>query len=142
MKKLLAIMLVLCVLCFSGCGLFKELFVEMDKATALVEDFCQCLARNDIEGAKAMMHPQSNPKAYNLSNAIRNWENQLGIDFSNGIGNKLGFSIESNGYNIQYDGMVHEIEFARKVGDKRIEFEFVVVKNDAGYGIYYIDLHD
>ena len=139
MKKLLAIMLVLCVLCFSGCGLFKELFVEMDKATALVEDFCQCLVENDIAGAKAMMHPQSQPSASNLSNAIYNWEKDFGIDFSDGIGNKLNFSIESNSNS---EGMVHEIEFSRKVGDKRIEFEFVVVKNSAGYGIYSVSLSD
>ena len=139
MKKLLAIMLVLCVLCFSGCGLFKELIVEMDKANALVKDFCQCLVENDIEGAKALMHPQSKPSANNLSNNIYYWEKNFGIDFSKGLGNKTSFSMQSNGTS---EGMEHEIAFSCRMEDKIIHFEFVVVSDSAGYGIYSVVLSD
>ena len=136
MKKILAIILVLCMLCLSSCGILKELKAGMDEAIILVEDFCTALANDDFDTAKGYFHPDSTPKQDELSTFITELEQTHSIDFSDGVSFKRRTDVGSTYYDSDYDGSVHEIEYEISVGGVTTHFFFVVVKNDNGYGIY------
>ena len=136
MKKILAIILVLCTLFLSSCGILKELKVGMDEAIVLVEDFCTALSNDDFDTAKSYLHPDSTPKQNELSTFITKLEQTHSIDFSDGVAFKLRTGTGSTYYDSNYDGSVHEIEYKIAVGGVTTDFFFVVVKNDSGYGLY------
>ena len=136
MKKILAIILVLCTLFLSSCGILKELKAGMDEAIVLVEDFCTALSNDDFDTAKSYLHPDSTPKQDELSTFITKLEQTHSIDFSDGVAFKRHTSIGSTYYDSDYDGSVHEIEYKIAVGGVTTDFFFVVVKNDSGYGLY------
>ena len=136
MKKRLAIILVLCTLCLSSCGILKELKAGMDEAIILVEDFCTALANDDFDTAKGYLHPDSTPKQDELSTFITKLEQTHSIDFSDGVSFKRRTDAGSTYYDSDYDGSVHEIEYEISVGSVTTHIFFVVVKNDNGYGIY------
>ena len=136
MKKILAIILVLCTLCLSSCGILKELKAGMDEAIVLVEDFCTALANDDFDTAKSYLHPDSTPKQDELSTFITKLEQTHSIDFSDGVAFKRRTDAGSTYYDSDYDGSVHEIEYEISVGGVTTDFFFVVVKNDNGYGLY------
>ena len=136
MKKILAIILVLCSFCLSSCGLLKELKAGMDEAIVLVEDFCTALSVDDFDTAKGYLHPDSTPKQDKLSTFITKLEQTHNIDFSDGVAFKRRTSIGSTYYDSDYDGSVHEIEYEIAVGGVITNFFFIVIKNDSGYGLY------
>ena len=136
MKKVLAIIFVLCTLCLSSCGILKELKAGMDEAIVLVEDFCIALANDDFDTAKGYLHPDSTPKQDELSTFITKLEQTHSIDFSDGVAFKRRTGTGSTYYDSDYDGNVHEIEYKIAVGGVTTDFFFVVVKNDSGYGLY------
>ena len=136
MKKILAIMLVLCTLCLSSCGILKELKTGMDEAIVLAEDFCTALSNDDFDTAKSYLHPDSTPKQDELFAFITKFEQTHNIDFSNGVAFKRRSGTRSAYYDSSYDGSVHEINYEIVVGGVSVDFFFNVVKNDNGYGIY------
>ena len=136
MKKILAIILVLCTLCLSSCGILKELKAGMDEAIVLVEDFCTALSNDDFDTAKGYLHPDSTPNQDELSTFITKLEQTHSIDFSDGVSFKRRTDAGSTYYDSDYDGSVHEIEYEISVGGVTTHFFFVVVKNDNGYGLY------
>ena len=136
MKKILAIILVLCTLFLSSCGILKELKAGMDEAIVLVEDFCTALSNDDFDTAKSYLHPDSTPKQDELSTFITKLERTHSIDFSDGVAFKRRTGTGSTYYDSDYDGSVHEIEYKIAVGGVTTDFFFVVVKNDSGYGLY------
>lgn len=136
MKKILAIILVLCTLCLSSCGIFKELKAGMGEAIVLVEDFCTSLSNDNFDTAKGYLHPDSTPSQDELSVFITKLEQTHGIDFSDGVAFKHRRGIRSAYYDSSYDGSVHEIDYEIVVGGVSVDFFFTVVKNDNGYGLY------
>ena len=136
MKKILAIILVLCTLCLSSCGILKELKTGMDEAIVLAEDFCTALSDDDFDTAKGYLHPDSTPNQEDLFTFIAKLEQTHNIDFSDGVAFKHRSGIRSAYYDGNYDGSVHEIDYTIVVGGVTTDFFFVVVKNDSGYGIY------
>ena len=71
-----------------------------------------------------------------LSTFITKLEQTHSIDFSDGVAFKRRTGTGSTYYDSNYDGSVHEIEYKIAIGGVTIDFFFVVVKNDSGYGLY------
>ncbi len=136
MKKLLAILLMICTLCLSGCGILKELKDGMDEAIVLVEDFLTALSENDLDTAKCYLHPDSTPSTDELSEFVSKLEQTYSINFFDGVTFKRLTNTGSAYYDSSYDGSVHEIDYEIVVGGVSVDFFFTVVKNDSGYGIY------
>ena len=136
MKKILAIILVVCTLCLSSCGIFKELKAGMDEAFVLVENFCTALSNDDFDTAKGYLHPNSTPNQNVLFAFISRLEKTHSIDFSDGVAFKHRRGIRSAYYDSSYDGSVHEIDYEIVVGGVPVYSFFIVVKNDNGYGLY------
>ena len=108
----------------------------MDDAIILVEDFCSALADEDFDTAKGYLHPDSTPKKEEISTFITKLEQTHNIDFSDGVAFKHRSGIRSAYYDSNYDGSVHEIDYEIVVGGASVDFFFIVVKNDNGYGVY------
>lgn len=135
MKKLLAVLLVLCTLFLSGCGMF-EFMGGVGDATDLVKEFCVALSEDDFDTAKDCLHPDSTPSKDNLSDYILQLEQNLNINFSNGVKFKRRTGIESTYYDSEYRGSVHKIDYQILIGSVNTQFFFIVVKNNNGYGLY------
>ena len=141
MKKILTIVIVvLCVFSFSSCGLFdgimSDLMTGANEALTLVDDFCCALADDDIESAKGFMHTDSTLSKSNLSAFISQIEQIHDIDFSDGIAFKYREVTRCTYYDSNYGGSVYEADYEIVVGGISVDFFFIVVKNDNGYGIY------
>lgn len=140
MKKsivLLSILLTVCMLALSGCGLLEELKKGMQDAVALAEDFCVALADGNWTAAQECLHPDSvSPTANNLESFVAQLEKNHNVDFSDGVAFKMRTSFTSAYYDSSYGGMVHEFTYNVSIGGVATSIFFVVVKNDAGFGIY------
>lgn len=140
MKKsvvLVAILLVVCLFALSGCGLFAELKQGLKDAVAVAEDFCVALADGNWTAAQECLHPDSvSPTANNIRSFVSQMENTHNVDFSDGVAFKMRTSFRSAYYDSSYDGMVHEFTYNVSIGGVDTSIFFVVVKNDAGFGIF------
>ena len=136
MKKLFAVIILLCTIFLSSCGILKELKAGMDDAMILVENFCIALADDDLDGAKEYLHSNSTPSKDGLASFVLKLEQTNNIDFSDGVAFKRRTAAASTYYDSKYDGSVHEITYTMVISKKTIDFFFVVVSNDNGYGIY------
>ena len=131
MKKILAIILVLCTLFLSSCGILKELKAGMDEAIVLVEDFCTALSNDDFDTAKSYLHPDSTPKQDELSTFITKLEQTHSIDFSDGDLDKLEQSVKDNVFKVKclpfYDlvGKTFTITAERKYSSKSLIVEVI-----------------
>ena len=142
MKKsivLLSILLTVCMLALSGCGLLEELKKGLQDAVALAEDFCVALADNNWTLAQGCLHPNSvSPTANNLESFVAQLEKNHNVDFSDGVAFKMRTSFTSAYYDSSYGGMVHEFTYNVSSGGVDTSMLIVVLQNDAGFGIFSI----
>jgi hypothetical protein len=136
MKKLLPVLLILCILCLSGCSILKDLQSGMQAAAAHAEEFCSALAKDDLASAEGYLHPNATPKGKDLPAFLAKLEQNHGIDFSDGVAFKSRTDFSSTYYDSSYGGSVHECTYQAVVGETTVKLFFVVVENDSGYGIY------
>ena len=136
MKKLIIAIIIVCTLTLSGCSIFNQIKEEMALAYELAENFCNKLTEEDIDQAKEMLHPQSNPSADQLEQYVSYFEGQHSIDFSAGVSFNRHTRFSASYYNSNYGGSVYEFNCIATIGSQVIELYFLVVKNDNGYGIY------
>lgn len=141
MKKIVALCLILSMAFLGGCTIFQQLFAEADKANNFVEEFCFTLAYDGIERAKEYLHPEWASTKGNLEDYVEKFENENGIDFSDGVAISRRFQESLTGYNSEYGGSVYKFGISIVIGDKMINMSFMVVDNDAGYGIYDFGLY-
>ena len=146
MKRIVAISLLLSVLFFGGCSIFKSLWAEANKANNFAEEFCFALAYDGIEKAKEYLHTDWISNNGKLEDYLYNFENENGIDFSNGVSIYRRFQQSATGYSSLYGGAIYQFGIMMVIGDKNINMSFTVVDNDDGYGIYdfgiYTSQHD
>lgn len=136
MKKLLIVLLVVIVCCFSGCEIFKNLTEDTKKATQLASNFCYAISNNDLLTAQSYLHGDSNLNSQNLSYYIIELENELNVKFSNGIYLGKITHIQSTYYDSRYDGSVFEITCDAVINNNSYDANFLIVKNNKGFGIY------
>lgn len=132
MKKTLIILLLIATFSLSSCKMRENI----DEANTLVHNFCSSLETNDISKARSYLHPDSNLNDKDFITSLREIENKYDIDFSDGITIKRRTSFEITAYHSEYDGSVYEITYRVVVSEKRLDFNFMFVKNTIGYGIY------
>ena len=132
MKKIL-ILAVALILCFTlvGCG------KETDKAKETAEAFLSSVANGDFENAKTYLHPD---RQIDVEKYFNDYEARTGVDFQKGIKVKKYTGYSYSVYDSEVDGSEYELEMRISVGNKTLEINIDVVRNDNGYGIYEIDI--
>ena len=77
MKKLLPVLLILCILWLSGCGMLKDLQSGMQAAAAHAEEFCSALAKDDLASAAGYLHPNAIGFQFYAENLVPHFERLL-----------------------------------------------------------------
>lgn len=135
MKRILiAVLTVMIVISLAACsgGVSKE------EAASACEKLFDALHEDDIAGAVALMHPDTNTGEDYFTGFIASVEEGCEVDFSDKIEIVRYTFASSSYYNSDVDGSRYETDVRIKVGDKELIATVEVVSNDHGYGIYNI----
>ena len=139
MKKMLkntifTIVLCLCIFLLTAC----KGGIKGSEAKAYINDFVIAVADEDYSKAETMLHPE---RPADLENFFVNIEKEKNIDFQEGIEIKRYTGFYSALYDSTIKGSSYELTMRTLVGEKPVEFTIEIVKNEAGYGIYNLDLN-
>ena len=138
MKKLIAILLIFCMLFFSGCYLFKIDLVDAREAVSFAEEFCLALGE-DIELAKEYLSSDSTPSKDNLQDFIKEIELENNVCFSDGVvlKDRDGFTFNPK----PYDSLVCTYKFGCElvIGNSVVNLLFAVRKDENGYSIVHVE---
>lgn len=138
MRKLIAFPLIFCMLCLSGCYLYKIDLVDARGAASFAEEFCLALVE-DIELAKEYLSSDSTPSKDNLQDFIEEIELENDVSFSNGVAlkNRDGFAFHFE----SYDSPLCTYEFSCDivVGNSVVNLLFAVEKDENGYSIVHVE---
>lgn len=138
MKKALRILSVLMIVCLCALPLSAcEGGIKGDEAKAFINDFFAAIVAEDYETAEGMLHPQ---RPADLKAFLQTVEEKEGVDFQNGIEIERYTGFSSSYYDSTVDGSTYELTMRTKVGEKTVRFVVEIVKNDAGYGIYNLNI--
>ena len=123
----------LCVFSFSSC----KNGIKGDEAKAYINDFFAAIVDEDYDKAKSLIHPSIN---IDLEAYLLRVEQEEGIDFQAGIEIKRYTGFYNALYDSEVDGSAYELTMIATVGDRTVEIEVEIVKNDQGYGIYDLEI--
>lgn len=133
-RHFLALILVL-ILCLSLVGCANA--IKADEAKAHVKGFLGKIEAGDFTAAAKDLHPD---RPADLEQFFSELEGELGVDFQSGIKivRYTGFSTAL--YDSTVDGAAYTLKFDAKVSGKTLAMEIELVRNDAGFGIYNLDI--
>ena len=134
LKHILCVAVILpCILSFVSCSGG----IKGDEAKAHINNFFDAIAAEDYGKAETLLHPH---RPYDLEEFFLNAEKETGIDFQAGITIERYTSFSSVYYDSEVMGSNYELTMDTTVGEKAVEFEIEIVKNESGFGIYNLDL--
>lgn len=138
MKKLLhsvTFMLILCssIFLLSSC----KGGIQSSEAKAHINEFFTAIVDEDYSKAETLLHPE---RPAELESFFLSIEEEKGVDFQEGIEIEKYTGFSSSFYDSTVNGSTYELTMQTKVGEKTIVFTIEIVKNEAGYGIYNLDL--
>ena len=135
MKKLIAISLLLTlVLSLVGC----QGGVDMAKADTDTDAFFQAMAAGDFATAQSLMHPS-------ISDDLTAYFNDLeaqnaGLDFQNGLSWEQELNVQYSWYHSDVGGSLYTRTYRLQAGNVTLRAEIAIVSNEAGYGIYRLNI--
>lgn len=133
MKKFACIFLVLIIVfslsaCSGG--------ISGDEAKSHINGFFEKISSEEYEAAEEFLHPE---RPADLQEFFEALENEKNVDFSSvNIEKYTGF--KSSWYDSSVGGSTYSLTMKIAASDKIIQMEIEIVKNDAGYGIYNLDI--
>lgn len=132
-RALVVFVAFLCVLSLVSC----ENGIKGDEAKAFINDFFDAVAAEDYDKSEGFLHPE---RPADLEKFLSYVENEENVDFQEGIEIEKYAGVSSSLYDSTVDGSTYELTIRTKVGDKKVTFTIEIVKNEAGYGIYNLDI--
>ncbi len=132
-KKIFALFLISAslLLCLSSC-------IEGDTAKTTMQDFLNAVQSHDYAKAKTYLHPE---RPADLKEFFDNVEAKKKIDFQSGIAIERYSNVRSAHYDSSVGGSIYSSTMQVKIGDRSAEIWIEIVDNDAGYGIYNLDIN-
>ncbi len=139
MKKLFqnsifTIILCFCIILLSSCSGG----IQSSEAKAHINEFFTAIVDEDYNKAETLLHPEFPSE---VESFFLNVEEETSIDFQEGIEIKKYTSFSSSFYDSTVNGSTYELTMQTTVGEKPVEFTIEILKNEAGYGIYNLDLN-
>lgn len=132
MKKVLIFLLAFIVCTTTACSGG----ISGDKAKTSVNDFLSAVADGDYEKAETFLHPD---RPADLQQFFESMEQSKNVDFSD-----IRFEKYTGFENLFYDSSVggssYSLDMKVSVSGVHADFEFELVQNDKGYGIYNFDI--
>ena len=133
LKSFCALALLLCLLATVACGGG----IDVDNAKTLIGDFLNKIADGDIGGANACLHPAV---PLQLGAYLEDVERECGISFADGITVERQTRVRYAYYDSKVGGSYYEQSLRGKVGNTTVYITVTVVQNEAGYGVYDLDI--
>ena len=148
MKRFIAILIVLCIACLTGCSQIKNYFdnitYEREMARVEVEDFLFLLG-NDVEAAKVYLHPNFYADKGGFDAFVEDFEKEYNTNILDGIAiiQPIGSSSGSVAY-LTSDYTYSRIEFSYDlvIGIKPIRIYIQIREDEYGKGIYIFEKYD
>ncbi len=110
--------------------------ISGNEAKAFINGFFDAVEAKDYNRASAFLHPDVTD---DLKTFFEGMENKYDLDFSLiDITKYTGFY--STLYDSKIGGSVYRLSMNVKVGDKEVQMQIQVVRNDDGYGIYNLNI--
>lgn len=140
MKKIIALLLAICMLAFTGC-LFEDSHSTISNRNQVekqVEDFF-FLVGNDLEAAKRLLHPNFYAENGGFEAFIEDFKQEYTVDICDGVSiiSKMGSSFGSGYYPAQnYSYKHYRFSYLLVVGLKEMHIFIEVREDQYGYGIY------
>lgn len=135
MKKLISILLLaVMVLSLAGCAGG----VDMEQADKDIESFFQAVAAGNFNTAQNYMHPSVNGDLQEFFDGLEAQNDAL--DFQNGLTWDREKNIQYSWFDSRVDGSLYTRSFQLQAGDVTLRAEIAVVSNEAGYGIYSLNI--
>lgn len=135
MKKVVAIILALCALCFAGCGKILELQQELEEMAALTEKFSAALSSNDAEKLEECIHPDAKIDEEKLSAVIEEFEQSKDVDFTQGVVlDRVGDFEMAN--DSEHEGNVYKVTCELVVGGVPVSVVLTILNDDSACGLY------
>lgn len=139
MKKLLQNMIFCIVLCASVFLLAScSRGLRGAEVKAHINEFFAAIVAENYSKAEDLLHPEC---PADLKNFFNDMEEAKSIDFQEGIKIEEYSGFSSALYDSTVGGSIYELTMKTTVGKKNVEFTIQVVKNEAGFGIYHLDLN-
>ena len=135
MKKIVAIILVLCAFCFTGCGKIMAFKQEVEDVTELTNKFSSALSSGDPEEVKECVHPDAKIDQDKILETVEEFEAANDVDFSQGVTLESVGDLERR-TDSELGGNTYNVTCELNVGGVPVEVLIVVVNNDNGCGIY------
>ncbi len=138
MKKAFKSLLLITISLLCVCSLVScEGGIKGDDAKAMIRDFFDAIVAEDYEKAEGLLHPD---RPADLEAFFLEVEDDEELDFQSGIEIEKYTGFSSAFYDSTVDGSTYELTMRTKVGEETVKFTIEIVKNEAGYGIYNLDL--
>ena len=138
MKKTLKTMLIATICCLSILALVScGGGIKGDEAKVLINDFFAAVVEEDYEKAETFLHPE---RPGDLEEFFLNIEDKENVHFEAGITVEKYTGFSASYYDSTVGGSTYELTMRAKVGEQAVQFIIEIVKNEAGYGIYNLNV--
>ena len=135
MKKMISILLLaVMVLSLAGCAGG----VDTDQADKDMEAFFQAVAVGDFAAAQSLMHPSVTEDMQAFFDGLEKQNSAL--DFQNGLTWQREMNFQYSYYHSDVGGSQYIRTYRLQAGDVTLRAEIAIVSNDAGYGIYSLNI--
>lgn len=134
-KKFLITFLIccICIVSFVSCsgGIDKE------EAKVFINDFFAAIVAEDYKKAETFLHPE---RPADLETFLLSIEKDENVDFQAGIEIEKYTGFSSAYYDSTVGGSTYKLTMRTKVGENTLEFSIEIVQNEAGYGIFNLNI--
>ena len=139
MKKIAQILICAIVIC--GC-IFSMASckggIKSAEAKAHIDEFFAAVVDEDFDKAESLLHPE---RPADLEEFCLGVEEAKEIDFQEGIEIVKYTGFSSAFYDSSVGGSTYGLTMKTMVGEKEVRFTIEIVKNEAGFGIYNLDIN-
>lgn len=141
LKGLKGLILIVCiVLCLSSCSFIEEMQSEAQKAENFAQELTVLIQNPTVEKAEELVHPSSPLTPEAVVDMVQNNEKLSSLDLSQEI--KVG---EIGDLNFSYKdetlgGNVYTVQCQILVGDTPVDVLVTLLSDDAGFGLYDLDI--
>ncbi len=131
-KKTILVVTAVCLLLFSLTSCIKS-----ETAKETINGFFKAVSEENYSNAASHMHPDIKD---DLKTYFEEIENKNGVDFSKGVKIERYTSVRTAYYDSKVGGALYETAFSADIDGKSAVVSVMLVDNDSGYGIYWLDI--
>ncbi len=131
----LALVLMLSAFSLAACNIGGVESVTREEAEIAISNFLGAIGKGDYEKASGYMHPDNASSPEKIGDVVNSLRD-IGIDLSKPLAIKRVTSVRAAFFDTKYNGSTYEMSMTAEAGGKTCYIDALVVRNDAGFGVY------